>query len=153
MFDYRVPGVTSMSADTHKYGYAFKGSSVLTFRDRRRCATRSTSILTDWSGGKYTLPRHGGLALRRAASRPPGRPWCSWATTGYLRYARQIFETSVADAGGGAARTRSCGSSGKPTFLFYFTSDEFDIYHVNDFIADGGGGSTGSSTRTHCTWR
>ena len=41
-FDYAVPGVTSMSADTHKYGYAFKGSSVLTFRCRR-CATRSTS--------------------------------------------------------------------------------------------------------------
>src|SRR4029077_11953875 len=28
-FDFRVPGVTSMSADTHKYGYSLKGTSVL----------------------------------------------------------------------------------------------------------------------------
>ena len=34
VFDYSVPGVTSMSADTHKYGYAFKGSSVCSFRSK-----------------------------------------------------------------------------------------------------------------------
>ena len=33
-FDLSVPGVTSMSADTHKYGYALKGSSVLLFRPK-----------------------------------------------------------------------------------------------------------------------
>jgi hypothetical protein len=27
---------------------------------------------------------------------------------------------------------------GKPTFLFSFTSDEFDIYHVNDFMRTRG---------------
>ena len=42
VFDYRIPGVTSMSADTHKYGYAFKGTSVLTFRDKSS-GTPSTS--------------------------------------------------------------------------------------------------------------
>ena len=54
-FDYSVPGVTSMSADTHKYGYAFKGSSVLSFRSK---ALRNAQYfyLTDWSGGKYTSP-------------------------------------------------------------------------------------------------
>ena len=31
-WDFRVPGVTSMSADTHKYGYALKGTSVLLYR-------------------------------------------------------------------------------------------------------------------------
>ena len=29
-FDFRLDGVTSMSADTHKYGYAFKGTSTVT---------------------------------------------------------------------------------------------------------------------------
>ena len=64
-FDYALPGVTSMSADTHKYGYAFKGSSVLSFRSK---AIRNAQYfyLTDWSGGKYTSPgmegsRSGGL--------------------------------------------------------------------------------------------
>ena len=33
-WDFRVPGVTSISADTHKYGYALKGSSVLLYRDK-----------------------------------------------------------------------------------------------------------------------
>ena len=33
-FDFRLPGVTSMSADTHKYGYAAKGSSVVLYRGR-----------------------------------------------------------------------------------------------------------------------
>ncbi len=32
-FDFRVPGVTSISADLHKYGYAAKGASVILYRD------------------------------------------------------------------------------------------------------------------------
>src|SRR4051812_21532512 len=54
-FDFRVPGVTSISADTHKYGYAFKGSSTLLFRDK---ALRNAQYfhLLDWSGGKYMSP-------------------------------------------------------------------------------------------------
>jgi sphinganine-1-phosphate aldolase len=32
-FDFRVPGVTSISADTHKFGYALKGASVLLYRN------------------------------------------------------------------------------------------------------------------------
>ena len=72
VFDYRVPGVTSISADTHKYGYALKGTSVLTFRDR---ALRNAQyfFLTDWSGGKYCSPgmegsRSGGLLAATWAS-------------------------------------------------------------------------------------
>ncbi|HET7653467.1 MAG TPA: pyridoxal-dependent decarboxylase, partial [Acidimicrobiales bacterium] len=65
VYDYRLPGVTSISADTHKYGYAFKGSSVCTFRDK---ALRNAQyfFLADWSGGKYCSPgiegsRSGGI--------------------------------------------------------------------------------------------
>ncbi len=88
------PGVTSMSADTHKYGYAFKGSSVLTFRSK---ALRNAQYfyLTDWSGGKYTSPGMEG-------SRSGGLIAATWAAMvqlgheGYLGYAKQIFETSFA---------------------------------------------------------
>ena len=41
-FDFRVPGVTSMSADTHKFGYAAKGTSVVLYRGPS-CARTSTS--------------------------------------------------------------------------------------------------------------
>ena len=51
-FDFAIPGVTSISADTHKYGYALKGTSVLSFRDK---SLRNSQYFyqTDWTGGKY----------------------------------------------------------------------------------------------------
>ena len=69
-FDFRVPGVTSISADTHKYGYGLKGTSTLLFRDK---ALRNACyfFMPEWSGGKYFSP-DGGLALRRAACRHLG---------------------------------------------------------------------------------
>ena len=50
---------------------------------------------------------------------------------GYLGYAKAIFETAGRDEGGGALAPRAA-DHGQPTFCFSFTSDEFDIYHVND---------------------
>ena len=134
-FDFRIPGVTSISADTHKYGFAFKGSSVVTFRDR---ALRDAQYfyLTDWSGGKYCSPGMEG-------SRSGGMLASTWAAMvslgwdGYLRHAREIFETSAIMQA--AVRSHSeLRMIGKPTFLFSFTSDEFDIYHVNDFMRPRG---------------
>src|SRR5216683_269068 len=54
LFDFRVPGVTSISADTHKYGYALKGTSVLLYRnsDLRRYQYFN---FTDWPGGIYSI--------------------------------------------------------------------------------------------------
>jgi sphinganine-1-phosphate aldolase len=37
-FDFAVPGVTSLSADTHKYGFAPKGSSVVLYASREASA-------------------------------------------------------------------------------------------------------------------
>ena len=128
-FDFRVPGVTSISADTHKYGYAFKGSSTLLVRDK---ALRNAQyfFLTDWTGGKYFSPgiegsRSGGLvAATWAAMVQLGRE-------GYRGYAKEIFETSarMQEAVTSHPELRLLGS---PTFLFSFTSDDFDIYHIND---------------------
>ncbi len=135
VFDFRVPGVTSISADTHKYGYALKGTSVLTFRDK---ALRNAQyfFLTDWSGGKYCSPgiegsRSGGLIAATWAS------MVQLGREGYRRYAESIFSTSfeMQDAVRSHAELRIIG---KPTFLFSFTSDEFDIYHVNDFMRGKG---------------
>jgi glutamate/tyrosine decarboxylase-like PLP-dependent enzyme len=135
LFDFRVPGVTSISADTHKYGYAFKGSSTLLFRDK---ALRNGQyfFLTEWSGGKYMSPgiegsRSGGLiAATWAAMVQLGRD-------GYRGYAEAIFGT--ADAMLAAVRSHpELRVLGSPTFLFSFTSDEFDVYHVNDFMRRNG---------------
>jgi glutamate/tyrosine decarboxylase-like PLP-dependent enzyme len=134
-FDFRVPGVTSISADTHKYAYGLKGTSVLLFRDK---ALRNGQYfyLTDWTGGKYCSPgidgsRSGGLLAATWAG------MVSLGREGYLRYARQIFETAFAmqEAVIAHSELRLIGS---PTFCFSFTSDEFDIYHVNDFMRTRG---------------
>ena len=134
-FDFRVEGVTSISADTHKYGYSLKGTSTLLFRDR---ALRNAAyfFLPDWSGGKYFSPGMDG-------SRSDGLLAATWASMivngreGYRRYAEQIFTTSAAmqDAVRSHPELRLLG---EPTFLFAFTSDEFDIYHVNDRMKERG---------------
>ncbi len=134
-FDFRVPGVTSISADTHKYGYGLKGASVIVYRDR--ALRRYQYFMTpNWQGGKYFSP---GLSGSRSA----GLLAASWAAMvslgreGYLRYARAIFETSFAmqDHVRSHAELRLMGD---PTFCFSFTADPFDVYHVNDHMVDRG---------------
>ena len=134
-FDFRVPGVSTISADTHKYGYGLKGSSTVLFRDK---AVRNASyfLVPEWSGGKYYSPGlEGSRSVGLLAS-----TWTSLVTTGrdgYLTHAKEIFETSRAlqDVVVSHPELRLLG---QPTFLFAFTSDEFDIYHVADSMrADG----------------
>ncbi|MEI7858250.1 MAG: pyridoxal-dependent decarboxylase [Acidimicrobiales bacterium] len=135
LFDFRVPGVTSISADTHKYGYALKGTSVLSFRDK---SLRNAQYFfnTEWSGGKYCSPGMDG-------SRSGGLLAATWASMiqlgreGYRGYAEQIFATSATMQA--SVRTHpEFRILGNPTFLFSFTSDVFDIYHVNDFMRERG---------------
>lgn len=91
-FDFRVPGVTSISVDLHKYGYTAKGASVLVHRDRalRRHQTFATE---NWLGGLYAssgiLGTKGGGAIAAA-----------WAVMhylgeeGYLRLTRQARDAA-----------------------------------------------------------
>jgi glutamate/tyrosine decarboxylase-like PLP-dependent enzyme len=51
-WDFRVDGVTSLSADIHKYGYAFKGASVLLHRSRD-LLSHQFFLYDDWPGGLY----------------------------------------------------------------------------------------------------
>jgi glutamate/tyrosine decarboxylase-like PLP-dependent enzyme len=61
----------------------------------------------------------------------------SFGWEGYLGYAKKIFETSMAMQD--AVRSHpELTMLGEPTFLFSFTSDEFDVYHVNDFMRTRG---------------
>jgi sphinganine-1-phosphate aldolase len=135
IFDFRLPGVTSISADTHKFGYGLKGTSVVAYRDvsfRRY----QYHIEPTWKGGIYAS---NGLA----GSRSGGLIAATWAAMvrygreGYMRYAKQIFETSFAmqESVKGLAELKLMG---KPTFCFAFRSDAFNIYHVNDFMKTRG---------------
>jgi len=98
LFDFRVPGVTTISVDTHKFGYSVKGSSVLLFVSKEM--RRYTYIFVpEWTGGIYGTP---GLP----GSRPGGIMAATWAAMvatgedGYTNNARAIMkEVEVAKAG------------------------------------------------------
>ena len=134
-FDLSVPGVTSISADTHKYGYALKGSSVLLFRPKS--LRRGQYILIDgWPGGAYASPGMGG-------SRSGGLISATWASllsfgkSGYREIAKDIFRTAdeIRAAVVSHPELKLVGDS---LWNIAFTSDQLDIFHVNDGLADLG---------------
>ena len=61
----------------------------------------------------------------------------SLGRSGYRRYAQAIFETS-AEMQDAIRSHPSLRIMGTPSFLFSFTSDEFDVYLVNDFLRTKG---------------
>ncbi len=70
-WDYRVPGVTSISADIHKYGFASKGASTITYRSLD-LLKHQMFVHTDWPGGVFASP-----AL--LGTRPGGAYAAAWA--------------------------------------------------------------------------
>uniref|UniRef100_A0A7S3VH77 sphinganine-1-phosphate aldolase n=1 Tax=Chaetoceros debilis TaxID=122233 RepID=A0A7S3VH77_9STRA len=97
-FDFGLPGVTSMSADTHKYGYSTKGTSVLLYRhnELRRCQYFSYS---KWTGGLYATPTIAG-------SRAGALIACAWASlvtigeSGFNSRVKLIMDTAQRIANG-----------------------------------------------------
>jgi sphinganine-1-phosphate aldolase len=134
-FDFRLPGVTSMSADTHKYGYAAKGTSVVLYRghDLRHFQYFTT---TDWPGGFYCSPT-------LAGSRPGALSAACWASMvatgeeGYLDAAKRILETA-ATIRNGVAAIPGLKVIGEPLFVIAFESPELDIYRVMDAMTERG---------------
>jgi len=55
LFDFRLKGVTSISCDTHKYGFAPKGNSTVLYRTAA-LRTYQYFISPDWAGGVYASP-------------------------------------------------------------------------------------------------
>ncbi|KAJ2373192.1 Dihydrosphingosine phosphate lyase [Coemansia sp. RSA 2607] len=53
--DFRLPGVTSISCDTHKYGFAPKGTSIVMYNSKNMRHYQYFTIST-WPGGIYASP-------------------------------------------------------------------------------------------------
>jgi len=134
-FDFRVPGVTSMSADTHKYGYAVKGTSVVLYRneDLRRCMYY---VNVDWNGGIYASPTIAG-------SRPGALIATTWASLmtmgqkGYMEAAQAIgdmqktIKQGITELDG----VDLCGDSN--TMVIAFTST-YNIFGIKSAMHDRG---------------
>ena len=132
--DFRLPGVTSMSVDTHKYGYAAKGTSVVLYRS---AALRHFQYYTttEWPGGLYFSPTIAG-------SRPGALSAACWAAMlsigeeGYLRATKAIIETAD-HIRKGIESIPELEIMGNPLWIFAIKSkvDTLNIYEVLDQMA------------------
>jgi sphinganine-1-phosphate aldolase len=135
-WDLSVPGVTSLSADVHKYGWSFKGVSVLLHRDPE--LVRHQYFLYDaWPGGLYG-------SATTAGTRPAAPIAAAWATIthlgleGYLRLADQVraatrvFRTGIEAIPG-------LHITGDPVMgVMEIASDTHDLAAVGDVMDDRG---------------
>lgn len=139
-FDFRVPGVTSMSCDTHKYGYAPKGTSVVLYRGQELRRSQYFTV-ADWPGGLYYSPTVSG-------SRPGGLSAACWAALvsmgeeGYLRATEKIL-AAVATMHKGIKAIPELRILGEPLGPFAVASDSLDIYQVLDQMSARGWSLTG----------
>lgn len=133
-FDFRLPGVTSISADTHKYGYAAKGTSVILYRDNNLRRYQYFKA-TDWPGGLYFSPTFAG-------SRPGALSAACWAAMaamgeeGYLRATQRILETAAVIKKGIQALP-DLHILGDPLWVVAFASKTLDIYRIMEYMTKG----------------
>ncbi|MCP3142655.1 pyridoxal phosphate-dependent decarboxylase family protein [Pyxidicoccus xibeiensis] len=134
-FDFRLAGVTSMSVDTHKFGYAAKGSSVVLYRGTE-LRSHQYFTATDWPGGIYFSPTFSG-------SRPGALIAVAWATLvtmgeqGYLDATRRILETAAAIKQGIRA-IPELHVLGDPLFVIAFGSETVDVFKVMERMGERG---------------
>ncbi|GAV72898.1 Pyridoxal_deC domain-containing protein [Cephalotus follicularis] len=135
-FDFSVRGVTSISADVHKYGLAPKGTSVVLYRNHDIRKHQFVAV-TEWSGGLYISPTIAG-------SRPGGLVAGAWAAMmsqgleGYLENTKQIMEASLRMQKG-IKEIIELFIIGKPDMtIVAFGSNVLDIFEVNDIMSSKG---------------
>ncbi len=138
-FDFTVPGVTSMSADVHKYGYASKGVSVILYRTHE-LARHQVFVTTDWLGGLYA-------STAMAGTRPAGPIAAAWAAImhighrGYVELTRTAADAARALRAGIEAIDALEVRGDPPATVISFGArdpDVLDIFAVGERLAAGG---------------
>ena len=132
-YDFRVPGVTSMSVDLHKFGYAAKGASTVLYKTKelRKC---QFSVYTNWPGGVYGSSTVTG-------SRPGGAIAAAWAALmgigndGYLELAKRswIAFNKIKDF---IDKNQLLEVMGDPCMtIISFTSKKIDMFELADELS------------------
>lgn len=136
-FDFRVPGVTSISCDTHKYGFAPKGSSVVMYRNTSLRASQYY-VSTDWVGGVYGSPT-------LAGSRPGALMVGCWATM--IHYGKKGYTESAREIVSATRKLKSFIQKELPELqvigdpyccLVSFKSDQLNVYDLGDKLSKKG---------------
>ncbi|MCE4598924.1 MAG: aspartate aminotransferase family protein [Desulfurococcales archaeon] len=134
-FDFTIEGVTSISVDLHKYGYAPKGASVVVYRDKR-LKMGQVFVKSSWPG--YPIVNTALLSTRSA-----GPLAASWAVLnylglqGYMEQARRILNARAKILGG--LENMGFRVLGKPeSSIVAFTRDDVNIFQVAGLMRDKG---------------
>ena len=132
LWDYRVPGVTSVSADLHKYAYAAKGASTITYRSLDYLQYQMF-VQQDWPGGMFASP-----AL--LGTRPGGAYAAAWAAlqyhgkSGYSELAQRATQAFDRLRAGIEAmpELRVLGDPSGPLLAYGACAGKIDIFAVGD---------------------
>ena len=135
-FDFRVPGVTSISLDAHKYGYAPKGTSVILFSNRR-LRKKQFFIDTEWPGGIFACTTFmgtkcgGPLAGAWAIMNHIGRE-------GYRMMAAEVMDTAM-KIREGIETIEGLKIIGNPDMtVMAFASENGETYDIGDALGQRG---------------
>jgi sphinganine-1-phosphate aldolase len=129
-FDFSVPNVTSISCDTHKYGYGPKGLSVVLFKNKE-LRKGMYYVTTEWPGGIYASAGVSG-------SRPGAPIAATWAVMvrlgkeGYVEAAKGIMETASKIKEGLKTVPEVTLIGDSRSTVLGFTSIKVDMYMVAD---------------------
>ena len=138
LFDFRVPGVTSISADIHKYGYSAKGASTILYRNQDYFRDQIFAEV-NWCGGVY-----GGPTM--AGTRPGGAIAAAWASLqalgedGFMENARRVMDVARQFTEGVAAipGLYVLGAPAMGVFAYGATDKRMSIYAVADRLEEKG---------------
>jgi sphinganine-1-phosphate aldolase len=138
LWDFRVPGVTSISADLHKYGYTAKGASVILYRSMD-WLKHQFFVSTEWPGGIYASPS---VAGTRAAG-PIAAAWTglqAMGIDGYLDLTRRALEACTQLKAGiaGIPGIEVMGSEHCTIVTWVSNDKDVDVYAVADQLEDRG---------------
>ncbi|MBW3668221.1 MAG: aminotransferase class V-fold PLP-dependent enzyme [Actinobacteria bacterium] len=137
-WDFRVPGVTTISADLHKLGYVPKGASVILHRTKE-LRRYQTFVFDGWLGGLYASPAMQG-------TRPALPMACAWAVLhrlgmeGYLRLTRATIDAAERIRAG-IAGIDGLAVLGRPdAHMHAITASDpaTDVFAVGDALGEGG---------------
>nr|CAG8535919.1 10233_t:CDS:10 [Entrophospora candida] len=130
-FDFRIDGVTSISCDTHKYGFAPKGSSVIMYRSKK-LRKFQYFFAPDWTGGIYCSPSIAALIAGCWAA------LMSIGKYGYIDATKKIVGCAK-KIEAGIRKSKDLFVYGKPLVsVVAFGSKTLNVYEINDQMSKKG---------------
>ena len=135
-FDFSIPGVTSISADLHKYGYAAKGASTILYRHKD---IRKYQIFACTDTTAYTLINPTVLSTKSGG--PMAGAWAILTylgEEGFMHIVKTVQEATQKLISGINA-IPELEVLGQPAMcMFSFKSDVINVYQLADAMAKRG---------------